>query len=227
MDKDQTAAMMATQETDGLDESAENWQSRKSARMRGRVLEAAVDWLVERGYAGFSVLALAEKAGVSRGALQHHFPTKGDLISAVIDHVVDRRIARFLADFGASATIVDDQPQQATAMYWDSVNSRDYAAYLELMVASRTDAELRECFEQGALRYDRAWIKEVAGSFPQWAGNEHRLQVASDFVAATHLGLLLMSTMPEERRRDVLAFTEDAVVGLYQGRDTRGGGDPA
>jgi AcrR family transcriptional regulator len=206
---------MADKET-----APESWQSRKSALMRERILEAAVDWLVERGYAGFSVLALAEQAGVSRGALQHHFPTKSDLVSAVIDHVVDRRIARFLTDFRASATIVDDQPQQATAMYWDSVQSRDYAAYLELLVAARTDAELRDCFVPGAVRYDRVWTQEVAGSFPQWEGNEDRLQVASDFVAATHLGLLLMSTMPGQRRDNVLALVEKIVIDLYHQRGT-------
>lgn len=198
--------------------AAESWQSRKSALMRERILEAAVDWLVERGYAGFSVLALAEWAGVSRGALQHHFPTKGALVSAVIDHVVDRRIARFLSDFRASATIADDQPKQATQMYWDSVQTRYYAAYLELLVASRTDPELRECFIPGALRYDRVWKQEVAGAFPQW-GNEDKLQVASDFVAATHLGLLLMSTMSGQRRENVLALVEQIVIDLYRKRD--------
>lgn len=203
---------MADKET-----AAQSWQSRKSALMRERILEAAVDWLVERGYAGFSVLALAERAGVSRGALQHHFPTKGDLVSAVIDHVVDRRIVRFLGDFRASATIVDDQPKQATEMYWDSVQSRDYAAYLELLVAARTDTELRECFAPGAQRYDRVWTQEVAGAFPQW-GNADKLQIASDFVAATHLGLLLMSTMPGPRRENVLALVEQIVIDLYQKR---------
>ncbi len=195
--------------------AGESWQSRKSALMRERVLEAAIDWLVERGYAGFSVLALAEKAGVSRGALQHHFPTKADLVSAVIDHIVDRRIARFLADFRASAAIVDDQPQQATAMYWESVQSRDYAAYMELLVVSRTDKELRDCFLPGAMRYDHAWQQEVGGAFPQWEGNEVNLQTASDFVTATHLGLILTATLPPDRRDNVLALVERVVRDLY------------
>lgn len=194
-----------------------SWHSRKSALMRERILETAVDWLVEQGYAGFSVLALAKQAGISRGALQHHFQTKADLVSAVIDHIVDRRIARFLSDFKASAAITDDQPQQATQLYWENVQTRDYTAYLELMMAARTDAELQQCFAPGALRYDRVWTQEVAGAFPQW-GDEKRLQMASDFVAATHLGLLMMNSMPPSRRDDVLQLVEKIVNTLYQQR---------
>ena len=44
--------------------------------MRARLLEATVELLVERGYAGTSTTLVSERAGVSRGAQLHHFPTK-------------------------------------------------------------------------------------------------------------------------------------------------------
>ena len=48
--------------------------------MRQRLLEATVECLVERGWSGTSTTLVSERAGVSRGAQLHHFPTKGDLV---------------------------------------------------------------------------------------------------------------------------------------------------
>lgn len=195
-----------------------NWQQRKSAQMREHVLATAIDVLVAHGYARFSVQALAKAAGISRGALAHHFPTKADLVSAVIAHTFNCRVARFLDDFRASGAIVDDQPRRATAMYWDSVQSREFAAYLELVVAARTDAELRGYFLTAAEQYDKVWAQEMVAAFPQWDGHAELLQSASDFVAAAHLGLLLQSALPAQRRARVLALIEQTVDQLYHNR---------
>ncbi len=55
--------------------------------MRARLLEATVDCLVERGFAGTTTTLVSERAGVSRGAQLHHFPTKNDLVVAAVEHV--------------------------------------------------------------------------------------------------------------------------------------------
>ncbi|HUD94074.1 hypothetical protein [Sphingobium sp.] len=83
------------------------------------------------------------------------------------------------------------------------MQSCDYAAYPELMVVARNDAELRDCFVPGALCHERVWTQEVASAFPQWEGNEANLQVASDFVVATYLGWLIMSLLLGDRRDNV------------------------
>jgi AcrR family transcriptional regulator len=46
---------------------------------------------------------VAERAGVSRGAAQHHFPTREDLITAALDHMFDMRIARTRAQISAAS----------------------------------------------------------------------------------------------------------------------------
>ena len=55
--------------------------------MRARLLEATVELLVDKGYAGTSTTLVSERAGVSRGAQLHHFPTKQDLDVAAVQHV--------------------------------------------------------------------------------------------------------------------------------------------
>lgn len=63
----------------------------RSRITRQRILEAAVESLATRGWEASSVAVIAADAGASRGALQHHFPTREDLIIAALDHVFERR----------------------------------------------------------------------------------------------------------------------------------------
>ncbi|MFD7166925.1 TetR/AcrR family transcriptional regulator [Streptomyces violascens] len=63
----------------------------RSRATRQRLLEAAVACLAERGWAGSTVSVVAERAGVSRGAAQHHFPTREDLFTAAVEYVAEQR----------------------------------------------------------------------------------------------------------------------------------------
>ena len=54
------------------------------ARTRAVVLDAAIDLLAERGYSGFSVEGVVERTGVAKTTLYRHWPTRDDLLAAVI-----------------------------------------------------------------------------------------------------------------------------------------------
>lgn len=60
---------------------------------RARLLEAAVSCLAELGWAGATVSVIAGRAGVSRGATQHYFRTREDLLTAALAHMADVRLA--------------------------------------------------------------------------------------------------------------------------------------
>ncbi|MFH8405161.1 TetR/AcrR family transcriptional regulator [Streptomyces sp. NPDC018019] len=66
-------------------------QQERSRATRRALLEAAVSCLAERGWSGSTVAVVAERAGVSRGAAQHHFRTREDLFTAAVEHVAERR----------------------------------------------------------------------------------------------------------------------------------------
>ncbi|MBC9716437.1 TetR/AcrR family transcriptional regulator [Streptomyces sp. TRM66268-LWL] len=63
----------------------------RSRATRQRLLEAAVACLAELGWARSTVSVVAERAGVSRGAAQHHFPTREDLFTAAVEYVAEQR----------------------------------------------------------------------------------------------------------------------------------------
>ena len=50
------------------------WQAEKSAMTRSAILEATIQCLLELGYANTTTALIANYAGVSRGAMMHHFP---------------------------------------------------------------------------------------------------------------------------------------------------------
>jgi AcrR family transcriptional regulator len=69
----------------------------RSRATRDRLLEAAVASLAESGWARTTVATVAARAGVSRGAAQHHFPTRGDLVTAAIRHMTEVRLGELRA----------------------------------------------------------------------------------------------------------------------------------
>ena len=72
-------------------------RSERSADSRLLILDAAVACLVEDGYAGASTLAVQARAGVSRGRLLHHFPSRAQLLVAAAEHLSTHRLAEVRA----------------------------------------------------------------------------------------------------------------------------------
>mgnify|MGYP001813421858 CR=1 FL=1 len=75
--------------------SEKTWQQTKSENTRSAVLEAAVDCFYDLGYANTTTEKISRRAGVSRGAMLHHFPTRFDLIKAAVEHLNELRLATF------------------------------------------------------------------------------------------------------------------------------------
>ncbi|MFF4343347.1 TetR/AcrR family transcriptional regulator [Kitasatospora sp. NPDC001540] len=126
------------------DDARQRRVQQRALETRELLLGAAVDVLCDHGYAGFSTLAVGEAAGVSRGRLVHHFPTKNALIEAVTDHLV--RSYAELAPAQARELAAAPQPDRAAqglGTIWQLMNTRDYQAFLELLIGTRHDPELR------------------------------------------------------------------------------------
>jgi AcrR family transcriptional regulator len=124
-------------------EAVKQPQQDRSRATRLALLSAAVDCLAEIGWAASTVAVVAERAGVSRGAAQHHFPTREDLFIAAVEHVTDTRTAEvhgYIADHG-------DEPmttQQVVELIVDMHTGAAFRAALALWVASSSEPRLRE-----------------------------------------------------------------------------------
>jgi AcrR family transcriptional regulator len=183
--------------------------------MRARLLEATVDCLVERGFAGTSTTLVSERAGVSRGAQLHHFPTKNDLVVAAVEHLTERRGA----ELAAAAATLPDGPRRTRAvvqMLGDHFASPVFDAALELWVAARSDEHLLAAvgpLEQRVGRETHRLTVELLDADESVPGVREMVQATLDLVR----GLGLANTISDDTRRrrrilDTWADTLDTVL---------------
>jgi AcrR family transcriptional regulator len=118
-------------------------QEERTAAMRERLLNATVECLYELGYAKTTTTAIVERAGVSRGAQLHHFPTKADLVASAVEFVMERRNEEFREAF-SKLEPGDDMVDQVIETLWNIFSGPTFYAWLELLVAARTDDELNK-----------------------------------------------------------------------------------
>lgn len=210
---------LAQLEPEGLGPEGPGWQQRKSALTRTTILEAAIDCLEQHGYARTTTQLIAQTAGISRGAMLHHYATKQELIAAVIDYTIYKRMESFVERIKALSDSQRVEQQAGIELYWQSVQTREFTAYLELMVAARTDAELREIFLPKARHYDRIERETVLRVFPEWQGNPHYL-LAMDYCMAAIGGLLLNKDIWDDRDRRVTLrnFVSRTILMLRDGK---------
>jgi AcrR family transcriptional regulator len=109
---------------------------------RRLLLDAAIECVLDLGYVGTSTREISERAGISRGAQQHHFPHKADLVAEAIRRLVDER----LADLTVRADQVANGPARVPAaidLFWESMSGGLFRASVEVWMAARNDAELK------------------------------------------------------------------------------------
>ena len=172
--------------------------------MRARLLEATVECLVERGFGGTSTTLVSERAGVSRGAQLHHFPTKNALVVAAVEHLTDVR----RAELAAAARALPTGPRRTRAvlqMLADHFTSPVFTAALELWVAARADAALLAAvapLEQRVGRETHRLTVELLGADEARPGVRELVQATLDLVRG--LGLANTITDDARRRRRIL-----------------------
>ncbi len=188
--------------------------------MRQRLLDATLECLVEFGWSGTSTTLVSQRAGVSRGAQLHHFPTKTDLVLAAVEHLSDAR-RQELEDAAAGLPTGRRRTRAVLEMLAAHFTGPVFSAALELWVAARTDPGLREAvgpLEQRIGRETHRSTVELLGFDESQPGVRELVQATLDLVRG--LGLADTITDDAARRKRILdrwATVLDASV-----RDARG-----
>ncbi len=117
-------------------------QAERSEQTRTKLVDAALVSMAELGYARTSTTEVAARAGVSRGAQLHHFPTKTDLVAASARHVLAARLEEVRTTLGALPA-GPERLEHAIDLLWGIYQGPAATAWHELLIASRTDPELQ------------------------------------------------------------------------------------
>lgn len=172
-------------------------QGERSRTTRLRLMEAAVDCLVEYGYGGTSTTMVSERAGVSRGAQLHHFPSKADLLYAAVEHLTALR-RRELLD--RAADLEPGDRRAVLGVLADMFTSPVFDAALELWVAARSDDQLRATiapFERRIGRETHRMTVSALGADESIPGVRELVQGTLDMVR----GLGLANALSNDFRR--------------------------
>jgi AcrR family transcriptional regulator len=174
-------------------------QQERSRATRQALLDAAIASLGELGWGGSTVAVVAERAGVSRGAAQHHFPTREALFTAAIDELMsawidDLRRQRDELPVGV------DRVRAVVGRIVDVYTGPLFRAALELWVAAASDAQLREQiapFERRIGREAHAVVVELLDADESRPGVREAIQATLDLAR----GLGLANLLSDDRRR--------------------------
>ncbi|MEH0419603.1 TetR/AcrR family transcriptional regulator [Streptomyces sp. B21-083] len=174
----------------------------RSRATRQRLLEAAVACLAEHGWAGSTVSVVAERAGVSRGAAQHHFPTREDLFTAAVEYVAEERSTALRTLFPEGAA----DRRAVVAALVDLYTGPLFRAALHLWVAASNEEQLRPRVTELEARVGRETHRiavELLGADESRPGVRETVQGLLDM--SRGLGLANLLTDDGGRRDRVVA----------------------
>ncbi|MDQ1633799.1 MAG: hypothetical protein QOJ32_608 [Frankiaceae bacterium] len=120
-------------------------REQRTVDSRERILDAAVACLIEAGFSGATTLRIQDRAGVSRGRLLHHFPSRDVLLVAAAHHLAERRVRATIEKAAAELSGLAAGPrrvERVVELMWETHHEPHYWAAVELWTASRTDDEI-------------------------------------------------------------------------------------
>jgi AcrR family transcriptional regulator len=167
-------------------------QAERRAVTRTALLDATIDCLVEDGYARTSTRRIAERAGVTLGAVHHHFGSKVGLLGEARRYITTKWSEELLSSLPIEELPDATRHEVMLDHAWESYKGRYFQAALELVVAARTDPELRETGAD-AIRHLSRWNEVGAPvSVPELAGQPGLVELMETF-QATMRGLALLT----------------------------------
>ena len=194
-------------------EAPTNKKQAQSLRARAIICDATIVCLEKFGYAETTINRIVEQAGVSRGALQHHFPSKEDLIT----ETADRLLQRTIRPRGKAKENVGVQDPEALVtdeirFLWDRlVNTKEYRALLEILTASRTDQQLKKRISSTLHNWNKAIEQNSIDLYESVDRDDEDVRVLGIMQRVFMRGMLVQyqySDDPEDLEKVVTRFIE-------------------
>lgn len=152
--------------------------------IRDRILEAAIQSLIEQGAARTTTLEVQRKAEVSRGALLHHFPTHADLLSATVIDLVHRN-EKSVFEMQEKLKSAPDAVERAIRALALMMAQPAFMAELELWALARTDEGLRAALlevERDARKESERVLRTLFASVADRPGHDAVIAMTTDFL---------------------------------------------
>jgi len=183
-------------------------QQQRRDETRRALLDAAVESLIEVGFARTTTLEVQRRANASRGALLHHFPSKTELLVAAVDHLAEMR-ARELKVLAAELPDGRSRTDAVLELLWQCFSGTFFQVAMELRTAARTDGELRPVLiaAERALR-DRI-VSQARALFGSDVAKHPGLERAIDFTLQFMIGAAMTAQLHKDESGRLRELIED------------------
>ena len=163
-------------------------QAEKSTRMRSAIVNAVIECLDEYGYVDTSISRVIERAKISRGALQHHFSNKEDLVVGVAEQLMRVSLAHV-------AVVPARQPRSISnelhAMWTRLIKTAAYRALLELLHAMRTNPSLRQRLSPVLAGWNAEFEKHALSLYESKSGSDEEVRELFTLCRCAFRGLIM------------------------------------
>lgn len=206
----------------GVNDNGEeiSWQAQKSAMTRDKILDAAVNCFITLGYTHVTTAKVASSAGVSRGAMLHHFPSKAELIQSATEYLHGKLLEDFTARVKAIPNNLRGKKYRRAGLdaYWDHLSSDLFMAYHELSIAGRTDPELKGILESSTVEFERHTQESTVALFSEWADRGERFLLAMDVTKFLMEGMAVgqMVSNRDDRVKRLLNYLGDRLEEIFE-----------
>lgn len=185
------------------------------------LIEAAIQVIHRTGYNSATTAAIADEAGVSRGAIIYHFGTRAQLMSEVIASVYKREHQQYelLQKQGHDGSAIGEWPD----MLWEVLSQPSGMAVIEILQASRSDPELAELVRPAQEQIELISAKGMLDRFG-WTDEKETLAAVRLFVWAIR-GLSIAQVLvrdPSEIERSIRFFRKMVTHAFGSGRMSEG-----
>ncbi len=188
---------------------ARRTQAERRATTRAALLDAALECLIEDGYAGLTTRKVADRAGVSQGTQMHYFPTRARFVAEAVRHLAFKLAAELREQDTMHPRTDRRRLELLLDRTWEIHTGPVFQATMELWVAARTDAEIREAMAEVARDVTRMIAAGASEMFPELMARPRAGEVLD-------MGLAIM------RGLAVLRFTNDEADVERRWRRARG-----
>jgi AcrR family transcriptional regulator len=180
-------------------------QQQRRDETRRALLDAAVESLIEVGFARTTTLEVQRRANASRGALLHHFPSKTELLVAAVDHLAEMRAAELrLLSAELPAEGKGSRTDAVLDLLWQCFSGTFFQVAMELRTAARTDPELRPVLVAAERSLRDRIVAQARTLFGKDVADHPGLERAIDFTLQFMIGAAMTSVLHEDARLGVL-----------------------
>ena len=199
---------------------ARRTQAERRARTRQALLEATIGLLADVGYAGVTTRAVAKRAGVTPGALQHHFEGKAQLVAAAAQHLNLELTRELVARTPTAGRSERELAEELLDRLWEMHKGPLMVAVAELVASARTDGELRDLLAP-MQRQAVAATGIVAAQFFPRAAPEVDLPALMNTALASMRGLALLGFVDPPAADAMWGSTRRHLLTLSFGRERK------